>query len=88
MTNTTFTDVQKLIQEPSPQMRGQLAAKLLADFRANIFSESEATIAKEIFRLLAHDSEVKIRASLAAELAHCPHAPHDIITQLETMNSR
>lgn len=82
MTNTTFMDVQRLTNEPSAQMRGMLAAKVAADFRSRNFSESEAAIAEEIFRLLAKDADVKIRQSLAMELAHCHNAPHDVIKQL------
>jgi uncharacterized protein (DUF2336 family) len=87
MTNTTFMDVQRLIQEPSAQTRGLLASKLAADFRSGQFTGTESAIAEEIFRLLLNDSEIQIRAAIARELAHCPHAPHDIVLHLASDES-
>jgi len=75
-------DVKKLTQEPSPKVRGLLAGKIALEYRDNQFSEVESAVAVDIFRLLIKDAEVKIRRALAEQLAHCPHAPHDIILKL------
>lgn len=75
-------NVQLLTKEPSVETRGLLAAGILTDFRNHAFNESETRLVEDIFRLLMCDTEVKLRAQLAAELAHCPHTPHDIILHL------
>lgn len=82
MTNTTIMDVQRLTQEPSAETRGLLVSKMTADFRNHVFTAQETAIAADIFRLLTRDADVKIRAQLASELAHCRDTPHDIISTL------
>ena len=79
---TNATDVQRLLQEPSIEVRGMLAAKIAADYRANHFNDTEKTIAQQIFRTLMNDAHASIRQSMALELAHCDHAPSDIIIAL------
>lgn len=82
MKNLTAMDVRALTQEPSAPIRGMLASKIAMEYRQNAFSDTESTIAVDIFRILIRDVEVKIRKSLAEQLAFCPHAPHDIILHL------
>ncbi len=82
MKNLTAMDVKKLTQEPSAQIRGMLAGKIAMDYRQNEFTAAEATIAADIFRILIKDVEIKIRKSLAEQLAHCPNTPRDIIMKL------
>lgn len=79
---TTSSDVKKLMSEPSPQMRGILAGKIASDYRTQQFTPAELNIAQEIFRTLLADAEISIRQSMALELAHCPHAPEDIVMTL------
>ncbi len=80
--NLTLMDVKKLTEEPSNKVRGMLATKIAADYQSGHFSESEAFIAADIFRILLKDAEKKIRRTLAEHLSHCPGAPHDIIWKL------
>jgi uncharacterized protein (DUF2336 family) len=82
MINLTFMDVKKLTQEPSGKVRGMLASKLAADYRSGNFSEAEAAIADDIFRLLLRDVEKQVRKTLADHLSHCDNVPHDIIFKL------
>jgi uncharacterized protein (DUF2336 family) len=75
-------DVKRLMQEPSAQVRGILAGKIAADYRSQQFNQSEMQIAQDIFRRLIKDAEISIRQSMALELAHCPHAPEDVVIAL------
>lgn len=80
--NLTLMDVRKLTEEPSAKVRGMLATKIAVDYQSGHFTESEAAIAADIFRILVKDAEKKIRRTLAEHLSHCPDAPHDIIWKL------
>ena len=82
MAQLSYSDVKTLAQEPSPEVRGLLASKIAADYRSSHFSRSEEELAIDIFRLLLKDAEIKIRISIAQQLAHCVNAPHDIIMKL------
>lgn len=78
----SYKDVKALAQEPSPEVRGALATKLAVEFRSNRFTDTEAALAAEIFRLLLKDAHAKIRTGMAQELAHCTNVPRDIILKL------
>lgn len=80
--NINAMDVRKLIDEPSSKVRSQLAAKIAMDYRSGNFSDSEADIADEIFRILSKDVEKRVRQSLAEQLAHCPAVPREVILRL------
>jgi uncharacterized protein (DUF2336 family) len=80
--NLTLMDVKKLTEEPSPKVRGMLAAKIAVDYQAGNFSEAEAHIAADIFRILLKDAERKIRRTLAEHLSRSPNVPHDIVWKL------
>ena len=82
MMNITHMDVKKLTQEPSAKVRGMLAAKIAMDYRSGNFSDTEAEIADDIFRMLLKDTEKKVRKTLSEQLCHCPHVPRDIILKL------
>lgn len=84
MMNVTHMDVKKLIDEPSGQVRSLLAAKIARDYRGGGYSDAEAGIAADIFRLLLKDIEKIVRAALARELAHCDNLPHDIVMKMAT----
>lgn len=82
MINVTTMDVRKLTQEPSAKVRSMLAAKIAMDYRSGNFTESEAEIADDIFRILLKDVEKKVRKTLSEQLCHIPHVPRDIILRL------
>lgn len=82
MMNLTHMDFKRLMQEPSANVRGTLAAKIAMDYRAGNFSRAEAAIADDIFRILLKDVERKVRQKLSEQLCHCPNAPHDVIAKL------
>lgn len=80
--NLTLMDVKKLTEEPSPKVRTMLASKIAADFQSGHFTEAEAHIAADIFRILVKDAERKIRRTLAEHLSRTPNVPHDIVWKL------
>jgi uncharacterized protein (DUF2336 family) len=80
--NLTLMDVKKLTEEPSPRVRGMLATKIAADYQSGNFTDNEAAVANDIFRILLKDAEKKIRKTLAEQLSHSPNVPHDIIWKL------
>jgi uncharacterized protein (DUF2336 family) len=82
MLNLTAMDVKRLTEEPSPKVRGLLATKIAVDYRTGHFTPVESDIANDIFRILLKDVEMRIRAGISEQLAHCPQAPHDIILAL------
>jgi len=81
-TSITGMDVRKLMQEPSPKVRGVLAGKIALDYRSGIFNPGEMAIANDIFRILLMDIEKKVRLAIAEQLCHVPNVPKDIITQI------
>jgi uncharacterized protein (DUF2336 family) len=82
MQSLTLVDVKRLTGESSAKVRGVLAAKIAAEYRYGSFSEAEAQIALDIFRLLLRDVEASVRESMAQQLCHCPHVPRDIVMKL------
>lgn len=80
--NITREDIQLLVREPSAAMRSRIAQKITAGYGSGDFTESELTLANEIFRLLLKDTEMRVRKLIAEELKSCMHAPHDIVWAL------
>lgn len=80
--NITREDIALLVREPSAAMRSRIAQKITSGYAGGNFSESEITLANEIFRLLLKDTEMRVRKLLAEELKHCMDVPHDIIWAL------
>src|SRR5581483_10948882 len=78
----TPMDVRTLTEEPSAKVRGQLAGKIAMDYRSGNFTEAEAGIANDIFRILIKDIEKNVRQALAEQLAYCANTPRDIILKL------
>lgn len=82
MMNMTATDVRRLTEDPSGEVRTGLTAKLAMDYRQGHFSAAETAIAIDIFRILTKDIEHRVRRAMAEELAHCNTVPRDIILKL------
>jgi len=77
-------DVARLMAEPSPDLRVELAGKLAADLSSHALSAAEVKIAQEIVRILARDVEEKVRASLSRGLRHAANLPRDVARMLAT----
>lgn len=75
-------DIQQLIQEPSPEVRAGIAAKVSEGFNCSRFTENESRLAIDIFRLLLRDTAQIVRKAIAEELKSNEYVPHDIIRAL------
>lgn len=78
----TIDDVERLSAKPTGPMRAELAAKLAGDYGRVSLSPSELELAQEIFRLMVHDAEVRVREALSANLKSNPLLPRDIAMDL------
>jgi uncharacterized protein (DUF2336 family) len=74
----TKDDVAKLLTDPSPAHRAELAAKVAGQFDATGLSASERQLAEDIIRLMAKDAIVLVRQSLAENLKSSPNLPRDV----------
>jgi uncharacterized protein (DUF2336 family) len=75
-------DVARLMAEPSPDLRVELAGKLAADLSGNTLTATEVALAQDIVRILARDVEEKVRASLSRGLRHASNLPRDVARRL------
>lgn len=75
-------DVARLMSEPSPDLRAELAGKVAADLSGAGLTPSEVKLAQDIVRALARDVAEKVRASLSRGLRHSPHLPRDVALRL------
>jgi uncharacterized protein (DUF2336 family) len=75
-------DVARLMSEPSPDLRAELAGKVAADLSGNGLTAAEVRLAQDIVRILARDVEEKVRASLSRGLRHSPNLPRDVARKL------
>lgn len=75
-------DVQRLLQEPSPAVRAEIAGKLALDIDNPQLSESEMAMAHEVVRLMARDVEASVRSTLSQNLRRAVRLPHDVAVQL------
>jgi uncharacterized protein (DUF2336 family) len=71
-------EVQKLINKPTADVRSEITKKIADYYTQNVFTEQERKIAEDVIRLLAHDSEVRIRKILSNNLKKNNHIPHDV----------
>lgn len=79
MTDTlTQQDVQRLLRDPSPVTRAELAGKVASQFGTEGLSESERGLAEDIVRLMARDVASRVRAALADSLKANPAVPRDV----------
>lgn len=75
-------DVDRLLAEPSPDLRAELAAKVAAGLTGPGLAPEEIALAQDIVRILARDVEAKVRASVSGGLRHSPHLPRDVAQRL------
>lgn len=75
-------DVARLMSEPSPDLRAELAGKVANDLAGRELTVSEVKLAQEIVRVLARDVEEKVRAALSRGLRHSPNLPRDVARRL------
>ena len=75
-------DVARLMAEPSPDLRAELAGKLAADLSGSGLTAAEVKLAQDVVRALARDVAENVRASLSRGLRHSPHLPRDVALRL------
>ncbi len=80
----SIADVERLASNPSAEARAETAAKLAGDYGRASLTTSELQLAQEIFRLMLHDAEVRVRKALSANLKSNPIIPRDIAMALAT----
>lgn len=81
-THLSNDDVVRLLKEPSPHVRSEIAGKLAQEIDSPRLTESEFNLAQEIVRLMAKDVEVVVRQALAQSLRHAVKLPHDVALKL------
>ncbi len=74
-------DVQKLLSDPSAENRAATAEKLAEQF-ASPLSDSEKSMAEEIFRIMVKDAEERVRLALAENLKDAHGVPSDVAASL------
>lgn len=75
-------DIQRLIKEPSIDVRESIAMKVCDGFKSNQSNDRERQISVEIFRLLLKDTETRIRKTLAEQLKDSMDIPRDVLMSL------
>lgn len=75
-------DVQRLLQDPSPDTRAELALKVAVQFGDSGLTASERVLAEDIVRIMAKDVAVRVRSALSHSLKSHPNIPHDVAISL------
>ncbi len=75
-------DVDRLMSEPSPDVRADLAGKIGADLSRHALTPTEVKLGQDIVRILARDIEERVRAALSQGLRHSPNLPRDVARKL------
>lgn len=75
-------DVAKLLSEPSPHVRAEVATKLAQEIDSPRLNESELQIAHDIVRAMAKDAEASVRQALSQSLRRAARLPHDVALKL------
>lgn len=78
----TQQDVARLLADPSPNSRTDLAAKLAQQFDSPELSQSERMLAEDIIRVMVTDTVLRVRQTLAENLKSSPSLPRDVALTL------
>ncbi|MGD9638096.1 MAG: DUF2336 domain-containing protein [Alphaproteobacteria bacterium] len=78
----TQEDVNLLLKNPSKDVRVSTTEKLAYQFDKGQLSGDERHLAEEIFRILMHDAEVRVRETLAQNLKENINLPRDVAKTL------
>ncbi len=78
----TQEDVVRLLADPSPNSRTDLAAKLAQQFDSPELSQAEHKLAEDIIRLMVNDTVLRVRQTLAENLKSSPSLPRDVALSL------
>jgi uncharacterized protein (DUF2336 family) len=75
-------DVERLLNDPSPDHRSELAGKIASEFNTGALTASERQIAEQIFAVMVRDAEARVRKTLAENLKGCPDIARDVAISL------
>jgi uncharacterized protein (DUF2336 family) len=75
-------DVNRLLAEPSPDVRAELADKVADSLAQPELAQSEIALAQDVLRILARDVEAKVRASVSRGLRNSALLPRDLARRL------
>ena len=78
----TQSDVTRLLAEPSPDVRAEIAGKVSVTLAGGDIAPEEIALAQDIVRILARDVEVRVRARVAQGLRHARTLPRDVALKL------
>lgn len=78
----TQSDVARLLAEPSPDVRAEIAHKVSVTLAGGDIASDEIALAQDIVRILARDVEVRVRAAVAQNLRHARTLPRDVALKL------
>lgn len=78
----SHTDVARLMADPSPHARADIALKLGPELDNVQLTPAELALAQDIVRALSKDMAVSVRESLASSLRHTQKLPHDVAVLL------
>jgi uncharacterized protein (DUF2336 family) len=83
MTDTlTHADVERLLADPSPDTRADMAAKVASELERPELTAGERRIAEEIVRVMARDAALRVRQALAEHVKESRHLPPEVAMQL------
>lgn len=75
-------DVERLLAEPSPSVRAEVAEKLAREIDSTALTEAELNLAHEVVRIMARDVEITVRQALSHSLRRAIRLPHDVAVKL------
>ncbi len=78
----TPMDVQRLLQDDSPDSRTSVLEKISENYNDDQFQAREREIAEQIFRLLMKDAALRVREKLAERVKDNARVPRDIVLHL------
>ncbi len=82
MSTLNQSDIDRLAAEPSSRVRAETAGKVGALLGDSAVGPRERAVAMDIFRVMARDAEIQVRAALAASVRSNPSIPRDIALRL------
>ena len=75
-------DVANLAREATIENKSMVAKKVGAYYAENNISPQAAKLAEDIFRIMVHDTEIKVREALSESLKHCADLPKDVVSAI------
>jgi len=82
MSSLSKADVDRLLRDPSIDMRAVVATKVAQQVGQGALSDEERSIAEDIVRVLTRDAAIRVRQALADQLKESRSVPHDVAVAL------